>query len=45
MMTRCFATVTQPRPNLIRYLCGDGEDATCQVFAAPIRWQVAADHS
>src|SRR5215813_9728308 len=22
----CFATVTRPRSNAIRYLCGDGED-------------------
>jgi hypothetical protein len=26
MTTRCFATVTQPHTNVIRYLCGDGED-------------------
>ena len=37
--TRCFATVTQSHTNVIRYLCGDGENATCQAFPAPIREQ------
>jgi hypothetical protein len=38
---RCFATVIRPHSDLIRYLCGDGEDARCQVFAAPVRRQAA----
>src|SRR5438477_447483 len=37
--TRCFATVTQSHTNAIRYLCGDGENAWCQAFTAPIRGQ------
>jgi hypothetical protein len=38
---RCFATVMRPHSNIIRYLCGDGEDAKCQVFATPIRGRAA----
>jgi hypothetical protein len=36
--TRCFATVIQSHTGVVRYLYGDGENATCEDFPAPIRW-------
>src|SRR5215475_9366622 len=33
--TRCFATVMQSHTSVVRYLCGDGENATCEDFPRP----------
>src|SRR5215475_2915281 len=35
--TRCFATVIQSHTSVVRYLCGNGENATCEDFPRPDR--------